>query len=167
VPERSLRVVGDRVLDVDAFPTPGHAVHHVTYVGPDGSGYAGDAAGARIAPDRLVLPVTPPPDVDLAAFESSLAAIEERRPERLCLPHFGLSTGLEEHVARHREVLARWAERVERGLGEDEFAAAAEREIADETDPETAECLASCASPRLSYLGLVRHRDTTDERKGD
>ena len=48
VPEANVHVVGDHVLGLDCFPTPGHASHHVSYLDRDGTLYAGDAAGVRI-----------------------------------------------------------------------------------------------------------------------
>ena len=51
-----MRIVGDRVLDLEAFPTPGHASHHVSFLAPDGSCFTGDAAGVRIPPGPLRRP---------------------------------------------------------------------------------------------------------------
>src|ERR687898_1929162 len=90
VPEENVDVIGDRVLDFEAFPTPGHASHHVSFLAPDGSCLVGDAAGVRIPPSRWLAPVSPPPDIDVEAWETTLDAIEERRPARLLLPHFGV-----------------------------------------------------------------------------
>ena len=59
VPEENVHVVGDRVLGLECFPSPGHASHHVCYLHADGTLYAGDAAGVRIQPGRYVLPVSP------------------------------------------------------------------------------------------------------------
>ena len=42
-----------RVLGLDSFPTPGHASHHVCYLDPDGTLYAGDACGVRVLPGPL------------------------------------------------------------------------------------------------------------------
>src|SRR5436189_4344959 len=36
VPEASVEVVGDRLLGLDCFPSPGHASHHVCYLHSDG-----------------------------------------------------------------------------------------------------------------------------------
>ena len=44
----------------------------------DGTLYAGDAAGVRILPSTFVLPPTPPPEVDLEAWASTIDAILER-----------------------------------------------------------------------------------------
>src|SRR5438105_13741510 len=43
VPEENVRVVGDRVVGLECFPSPGHASHHVCFVHRDGTLYAGDA----------------------------------------------------------------------------------------------------------------------------
>ena len=50
VPEANVDIAGEQVLGLDCFPTPGHASHHVCYLDADGTLYAGDAAGVRIAP---------------------------------------------------------------------------------------------------------------------
>ena len=65
IPEANVHVVGDDVLGLACFPTPGHAAHHVSYLHADGTLYSGDAAGVRFAPGRFVLPPLPPPEVDL------------------------------------------------------------------------------------------------------
>ena len=109
VPEQNVRVVGDRVLDLEALPTPGHASHHVSYFAPDGSCFAGDAAGVRIPPGRYVAPVAPPPDIDVEAWDRTLDAIEERSPERLLLAHFGVADDPAFHLAELRSTLRTWA----------------------------------------------------------
>ena len=62
VPEENVRVADGDVLGWDAFPTPGHASHHVWYL-RDGTLLAGDAAGVRMPGASYVLPVSPPPDI--------------------------------------------------------------------------------------------------------
>jgi glyoxylase-like metal-dependent hydrolase (beta-lactamase superfamily II) len=119
VPEANLRVVGDDVLGLACFPTPGHASHHVCYLGADGTLYAGDAAGVRIHPHRAVLPPTPPPEFDLDAWLRTLDEIERRRPARLALVHFGVADDVERHLAELRTRLGRWVEL--EGVTEEEF----------------------------------------------
>ena len=89
VPAENVRVVGEQVVGLDCFPTPGHAWHHVSYLDPDGTLYAGDAAGVRIGGGSFVVPPCPPPELDLEAWERSLEEIERRAPGRLALIHFG------------------------------------------------------------------------------
>ena len=73
-----------------ASPSPGHASHHVCFAHEDGTLYAGDAAGVRIAPSRLVLPPTPPPDIDVVAWYATIDELERRAPKQLALVHFGV-----------------------------------------------------------------------------
>ena len=67
VPAGNVHVVGDRVLGLECWPSPGHASHHVCYLDRDGTLYAGDAAGVRVLPGRYVMPPTPPPEIDVEA----------------------------------------------------------------------------------------------------
>jgi glyoxylase-like metal-dependent hydrolase (beta-lactamase superfamily II) len=70
--------------------TPGHASHHVAYLHePSGRAFVGDVAGVRIPPSAFVMAPTPPPDVDVAAWEASLDTIAAWRPSSLGLTHFG------------------------------------------------------------------------------
>ena len=121
VPEQNLHVVGPRVVGLDCFPTPGHAAHHVCYVDADGTLYAGDAAGVRIQPNRGVLPPTPPPEIDVQAWETTIDELERRSPDRLALIHFGVADDPGPHLAELRLTLLDWAESVEGGATEDEF----------------------------------------------
>lgn len=110
--------VGGRSLDV-AY-TPGHASHHVSYFSPDtGLAFVGDTVGIRLSPRDYVLPATPPPDIDLEAWERSLAIYEGWRPDALFLTHFGPSGPVGAHLAELREHLADMAQLVERSLARD------------------------------------------------
>jgi glyoxylase-like metal-dependent hydrolase (beta-lactamase superfamily II) len=161
VPEASVEVVGDSVVGLDCFPSPGHASHHVCYQHDDGTLYAGDAVGVRIGPTRHVLPVTPPPDVDVEAWFRTFEEIERRQPERLALVHFGVADSPSEHLSLVREELARWAERGQR-MDEAEWVAAARRDleaaVGDEAD------LWERAAPLWqSHAGLKRYWDKRRE----
>ena len=51
--------------------TPGHASHHVAYLHePTGTALVGDVAGVRIPPADFVLAPTPPPDIDVEAWDA-------------------------------------------------------------------------------------------------
>jgi glyoxylase-like metal-dependent hydrolase (beta-lactamase superfamily II) len=132
VPEANVHEVGDHVLGLDCFPSPGHASHHVCYLAADGTLYAGDAAGVRIQPSRFVLPPTPPPEFDLAAWETTLGEIERRAPERLALIHFGVAEDVDRHLAELRERMRDWTRRVGEGATEEEFVQAGLAELGDE-----------------------------------
>ncbi len=97
VPAGSLEVLGEenratiagRTLEI-AY-TPGHATHHVSYFDPSsGVAFVGDTGGMCID-GGYILPPTPPPDVDLEAWEKSARRIEAFHARTLFLTHFGPS----------------------------------------------------------------------------
>jgi glyoxylase-like metal-dependent hydrolase (beta-lactamase superfamily II) len=135
VPSANVDVVGDSVLGLECFPTPGHAWHHVSCLDAEGTLYAGDAAGVRLSGGTFVMPPCPPPEIDLDAWEQTIADIELRAPARLALIHFGVFDDVQEHLAGLRETLHRWGERVEDGMDEETFIAAARFDVSA-TDPD-------------------------------
>ena len=120
------------MLGLECFPSPGHAAHHVCYVDGEGTLYAGDAAGVRIMPDRHICPVSPPPEIDLDAWERTIDEIELRAPERLALIHFGVVDQPRDHLRRLRRQLRLWGQRVRQGMDEDEFVAAARADLEED-----------------------------------
>jgi glyoxylase-like metal-dependent hydrolase (beta-lactamase superfamily II) len=159
VPEQNLDIVGQRVLGLDCFPSPGHASHHVCYIDGAGTLYAGDAAGVRIVPNRYVFPPTPPPDVDLEAWERTIDEIERHASERLALIHFGVVESPRDHLRRLRRELRVWAQRVRQGMSEEEFAEAARADLHDEDGEEGAADYERAAPLWQSYAGLKRYWD--------
>jgi glyoxylase-like metal-dependent hydrolase (beta-lactamase superfamily II) len=159
VPQANVRVVGDRVVGLEAFPTPGHASHHVSFLAEDGTCFSGDATGVRIMPAKYLAPVSPPPDVDLEAWERTLDALEARSPARLCVPHFGVIENVRDHLTEMRSRLWVWAERVRAGAGEEEFVRAAEEELQAASDPQSAAAYQQAAPLWQSYAGLRRYWD--------
>ena len=131
VPEENVHVVGDRVVGLECFPTPGHASHHVSYLDRDGTLYAGDAAGVRIAPGRFVIPPTPPPDFDLDTWQATLEEIERRDPERLALVHWGVYDDVQRHLADLRLELYEWADTIRGGAELEEFVEYVKVELRD------------------------------------
>ncbi|HEV2902523.1 MAG TPA: MBL fold metallo-hydrolase [Gaiellaceae bacterium] len=154
VPEENIVVLQPEVLGLQSFPTPGHASHHACYLAPDGTLYAGDAAGVRIQPDEYVAPPTPPPDFDLDTWLRTIDEIERREPARLALIHFGLVDDPGPHLDRLRRRLREWTAH---DLPEDEWLRRREAEWAAESaHPDTYER----AMPLWqSYAGLRRYWD--------
>jgi glyoxylase-like metal-dependent hydrolase (beta-lactamase superfamily II) len=152
VPEENVTPVGAEVVGLECFPTPGHAWHHVCYLDADGTLYAGDAAGVRILPSRFVLPPTPPPEVDLEAWGSTLDEIERRGPERLALIHFGVAADTRRHLQELRERLERWSERVRDGASEKKFAELAATDLGSDR-----EAYEQAMPFWQSYAGLKRY----------
>jgi len=156
VPESNVDVVDGRVLGLDSFEAPGHASHHLVYLDPEGNALCGDAAGVRIQPARFVLPPTPPPEIDVEAWNATIDELERRSPERLALIHFGVVEDVEPHLASLRRRLTDWAERVGAGASEEEFVAAAEAELA-EAEPAQAALYQHAIPFAQSYAGLQRY----------
>jgi glyoxylase-like metal-dependent hydrolase (beta-lactamase superfamily II) len=146
------------VLGWEAFPTPGHATHHVSYL-RDGTLLAGDAAGVRMPGSGYVLPVSPPPDIDVEVWHATAAAIRQRSPDRLALIHFGVHDAVGAHLDRFDAELDVWAARVGGGMDIDEFVrlaradAGADADTYDEVAP-----LWQC------WFGLRRYWDKKRDR---
>ena len=153
VPPENVHVVDGPVLGLDTFPSPGHASHHICYVGPDGTLYAGDAAGVRIEPSEFVLPPTPPPDIDVEAWHRTIAELRRRSPERLALIHFGVFADVERHLNELGRRLDEWTERVAGGAAEQEFVDGALAELT----PSAADEYAQAMPLEQSYAGLKRY----------
>jgi glyoxylase-like metal-dependent hydrolase (beta-lactamase superfamily II) len=99
--------VAGRTIEV-AY-TPGHAYHHVSYFDlTTGDAFVGDTAGIRVSGGYIKAP-TPPPDIDLDAWEQSVQAIERWRPASLVLTHFGHVHDVAEHLRQFRNSLDRMA----------------------------------------------------------
>jgi glyoxylase-like metal-dependent hydrolase (beta-lactamase superfamily II) len=178
VPQENVHVAGSRVVGLECFPSPGHASHHVCYLHEDGTLYAGDAAGVRIqaaagsvvgkADDarptnrgafgpagRYVLPVSPPPDVDVEGWFRTFEEIERRQPERLALTHFGIAEDVSLHLTLVRAELERWASRDE--LDQDEWVEAVRGPLAAAVGEEEAGHWERAAPLWQSYVGMKRY----------
>ncbi len=154
VPAENVHPVDGAVLGLESFPSPGHASHHVCYLDPDGTLYAGDACGVRVLPGRFVLPPTPPPEVDVEGWENTLDEIERRKPERLALIHYGVAEDVARHLTELRLTLLDWAESVEGGASEEEFVDYALAELHD--SGEDVDSYEQAMPFWQSYLGLKR-----------
>jgi glyoxylase-like metal-dependent hydrolase (beta-lactamase superfamily II) len=156
VPAENVRVATGDVLGWESFPTRGHANHHVSYL-RDGTLLAGDAAGVRMPGSRYVLPVSPPPEVDVEAWHDTVATIRAHGVDRLALIHFGVHEDVPSHLDRLETELDRWAARVRDGASQEEFV---ELALADAGDD--AESYDRVAPFWQSWQGLRRYWDTRD-----
>jgi len=168
VPEQNVKPLagGERVLGMRVAYTPGHASHHVSYLHEEsGAAFVGDVAGARIPGVDLVVPPTPPPDIDIEAWEGSLATVEGWRPERLALTHFGPVDTPAEHLATVRERLREEAE-LARELDEAAYEQRhRERVEADAETQQAAEEMIQCVPPQYQWRGLDRYWRKREERE--
>lgn len=154
---------GGRTIRVEY--APGHAVHHVIYLDErSGTAFVGDTMGERFAPHTFVLPVTPPPDIDLERWAQTAATLRGLRPERLFLTHFGDFPDVDRHMDEHETRLGEWADAVRRSLdepGSDEeraerFASRIEAMILEDPGEEAASAYEH-AGLRDSWVGLARY----------
>jgi glyoxylase-like metal-dependent hydrolase (beta-lactamase superfamily II) len=162
VPGENVEVTGPRVVGLGCFPSPGHASHHVCYLHDDGTLYAGDAAGVRMGPGRHVLPVSPPPDVDVEGWFRTFEEIERRAPERLALIHFGVAESPSEHLALVREQLTTWSARGEQDLDQEAWVAAARADLEAAVGSD-ADRWERAAPLWQSYAGMKRYWDKRRE----
>jgi glyoxylase-like metal-dependent hydrolase (beta-lactamase superfamily II) len=97
----------------------------------DGTLLAGDAMGIVLAPGAPTHPPTPPPAVDLRAWEETLAELRVVAPERFGAAHFGLHADVPGRIDALAEALASLEARVRRALqtGDEEDAARFEEEV--------------------------------------
>jgi glyoxylase-like metal-dependent hydrolase (beta-lactamase superfamily II) len=148
---------GEDVLGMRVAYTPGHASHHVCYL-HEGSGtaFVGDVAAVRIPGSDLVVPPTPPPDIDVKAWLDSIAIVESWRPERLALTHFGAVEEPIEHLELVRRRLREEAD-LARELDEPEYERRHRERVAEAADPETAAELIQCVPPEYQWRGLDRY----------
>lgn len=97
IPQAQLRTVDHEALidiggvEVKAWHTPGHAVHHIAWqVGVEL--IAGDVAGVKISGGPAA-PPCPPPDIDVEAWQRSLSLLRGLPLSAMYLTHFGRIIG--------------------------------------------------------------------------
>jgi glyoxylase-like metal-dependent hydrolase (beta-lactamase superfamily II) len=173
VPESNVRVLagGESVFGMQVAYTPGHASHHVCYFHEDsGTAFCGDVAACRIPPSNLVLPPTPPPDIDIETWEASLDLVAHWEPQRLALTHFGaIEDDVPGHIETVRAKLRQEAE-LARRLPHDQYNEDIERRLRDQLAGEgmseaTAEELLQAVPTAYQWGGLDRYWRKKTERE--
>lgn len=107
--------LGSRTLH--AYDSPGHARHHLVYFDEQSGGaFVGDNCGVRLPGVSFCRPATPPPEVDLEAWDRTIDMIAGLDPRWLMLTHFGAFSDVAHHLEDFRTRLHRWAEWVRVGL---------------------------------------------------
>jgi len=125
VPPGNLRVLsgGERLSaggrELEVAYTPGHASHHVSYFDrSSGVAFVGDTAGIRRGERGVIVPPTPPPDIDLEAWRGSADRILAWDPDTLFLTHFGPFRGARPHFQQLFERMAEWSRITQRLLAD-------------------------------------------------
>ena len=171
VPEDRLRITGEERVDIvghqlSVAPTPGHASHHLSYFHEaTGVAFVGDTAGICRGSGRIVLPPTPPPDIDLEAWRQSTTRILAWHPEVLFLTHFGPHRAPSGHFSDLWTRLDDWSRRVKASLempGTDADRAARFTEdvmddLARATNRAEAQAYAYAGRFDFSWTGLARY----------
>ncbi len=161
VPEANVTVLtgGETVLDEYRVAyTPGHASHHVAYLHePTGMALVGDVAGARIPPTEFVVAPTPPPDIDVEAWDASIDLVEAWQPRTLALTHFGQVDDVGPHLDAMRASLHELTGLVARH-GYEAFAAGL-RERIEAQAGDLAPQVEQAVPIEHVYLGLRRYLD--------
>lgn len=118
IPDDNLKPVdGEKTISIGqkeivAFPTPGHAPHHVAYYDRETGGlFPGDSAGLYLG-GRLI-PSTPPPSFNLKKALNSLTRIKKFEPSTLLYPHFGPGKNPPELIDNYKRILTNWVNQVE------------------------------------------------------
>jgi glyoxylase-like metal-dependent hydrolase (beta-lactamase superfamily II) len=172
VPEANVTVLrgGENVLGMRVAYTPGHASHHVCYLHEEsGTAFVGDVAACRIPPSKLVMPPTPPPDIDIETWTQSIDLVEGWNPELLALTHFGPIASPAEHLEIVRERLRNEAD-LARRLPEPEYEADLQRRVREQLaneghGEETVEELLQAVPTAYQWGGLDRYWRKKAERE--
>ena len=172
VPSANLQVLeGGEAITLGArqfqvLYTPGHASHHLTYFDlADGVAFVGDTAGISVNGHPFVLPVTPPPDISIELWDTSLDAIASLHPKKLFLTHFSFSDHPAEHLAGYRDRLHYWRDLSARLLASDlddstaihRFSQQIAAEAAQFLSPEELSHYLFNGALNLSWMGLERY----------
>jgi glyoxylase-like metal-dependent hydrolase (beta-lactamase superfamily II) len=155
---------GKQVLGMRVAYTPGHASHHVCYLHEEsGTAFVGDVAGVLIPGTDLIVPPTPPPDIDVELWEDSIGIVEGWRPRRLALTHFGAVERPTEHLVELRERLREEAD-LARRLPEADYETRHRELVANRAADEAAAELLQAVPPEYQWRGLDRYWKKRDER---
>jgi len=168
--ERVHALTGGERLDVAGglrvAYTPGHASHHVAYLHEESErAFVGDVAGVRIPPADLVIAPTPPPDIDVEAWEASLDRIGDWRPTSLGLTHFGAVDDAGAQLEATRQSLRDLAGLARRGDA-DLLENAVRSTIERESDgAATVQAYEAAVPPSHLFMGLERYWRKRAERE--
>jgi glyoxylase-like metal-dependent hydrolase (beta-lactamase superfamily II) len=117
-PERFMAAQEFRSDGITALLTPGHAVHHVSYLTDSGL-FAGEACGVHyhLGEDQEYLRPATPPRFFLDVALASVDALIEQTPSRMMIGHYGMVADGLALLKRHREQLLFWNNWLTRIIG--------------------------------------------------
>lgn len=167
--ERVTALVGGETLQLSGgfrvAYTPGHASHHVCFLHEDsGRAFVGDVGGVRIPPADVTIAPTPPPDIDVEAWEASLDAVAAWRPTSLGLTHFGAVDDAAAQLDAVRASLRELAE-LSRHAGPRTVEAAVRERVARAGDDDLRAAYAAAVPADHIHQGLARYWRKRAERE--
>jgi glyoxylase-like metal-dependent hydrolase (beta-lactamase superfamily II) len=126
IPVKEDRIISHPVIEkggqtIACIETPGHAVHHVSYV-VNQILFAGEVAGVYLDlgnARRYMRPATPPV-FRLDIWMDSLDEVCKHNPEWICVGHFGMNKSAEDILGIARDQLQRWTQTLQGLLDESE-----------------------------------------------
>ena len=137
--------------------TPGHASHHVSYLHEGtGTAYVGDVCGVRIAGGPVIAP-TPPPDIDVEAWNASLDIIAGWEPSSVAVTHYGRFDDVATQIAGVRQSLHELAA-MARELDAEGFERAMRKRMDEDPSYTTS------VPPETLYEGLARYWQMRENR---
>ena len=108
VAEEGMKIGLGKDLELEVYPTPGHATHHLSLFEKGSSMlFAGEAAGVCI--NGGLRPATPPP-FKLEETIASLDKLIALSPEKICYGHFGCYDEGLKRLKSYRDKLLSWHE---------------------------------------------------------
>lgn len=168
VPEGNVKALagGEALLGMRVAYTPGHASHHVSYLHEEsGTAFVGDVAAVSIPGVELIVPPTPPPDIDVETWLESIEIVEGWAPERLALTHFGAIDDPLPHLDAVKQRLREEAQ-LARDLSEADYEARHRERVAEaSTGEQAAEEMIQCVPPQYQWRGLDRYWRKREERE--
>ncbi|MGQ0792500.1 MAG: MBL fold metallo-hydrolase [Deltaproteobacteria bacterium] len=160
---------GERItiggVEIQAVETLGHASHHHAFM-MDGAMFTGDAAGMKVA-NGPVLPPTPPPDINIEAWQETIRKILALKPSALHLTHFGTFHNIAEHLAELEAGLLESSDwigaQLKAGKSEEEISAGFEKftesilQRNNVSDPKVVRAYDLADPYWMNVMGLVRY----------
>jgi glyoxylase-like metal-dependent hydrolase (beta-lactamase superfamily II) len=179
VPEQSIQLLsGGETLNIGAravrvYDAPGHASHHVVYFDERSrAAWVGDTGGVCRPGLVVPRPATPPPDIDIEAWQRSLDMLRALDPSVLLLTHFGPAYQPAVYIEDYRATLLHWADVVRTGLasGADEATQIAQLDqlaqanLGPAASAEDVTLYEQASSISLGWQGLARYWRKRAER---
>jgi glyoxylase-like metal-dependent hydrolase (beta-lactamase superfamily II) len=102
-----------RVPKIECIETPGHAVHHISFL-KDDLLFAGEVGGVHLPMQevRIYLRPATPPRFFLETSVKSIDRVLAKAPRKICYGHIGMRNDAVKMLKTHRNQLLHWKEMV-------------------------------------------------------